>query len=665
MAIPDLLDTWNRLTDATLYGNPGGTGGVPATRQINTTAPLTGGGDLSADRTLAITLTGGGSGAVGTGRTIATTAPLTGGGDLSADRTLALTTSPAGQTPVGVTRLITTTAPLKIDGGASANLSADRTLSIIPFTGSVDGIVTHNPSGVQGKFLKDDNTWGTSAVAGVSDVTGTAPIVASPTTGSVVVSVNQFGTLTGGIVPPTGGVGSNYFACADNTWKVPGTGGFVSLQGGTPGTADTGNAHVTGTIIANTRLAAGYATPVNIATVEAYTQTALDGFLGRAAGTSGSARMYQQRSRGTLASPTATQDVDTLGQFVATGYSTTGGWNGNLEAGMVIRADGNAASTRQPSLTDIIGGDVGNFTLARMTGVGMRLESALGSISNTVRANSTLDVEGSFALRVQTFAGATTVFNVGATSCLHLADCTTAAKAFILPTAVGATGRLYGFTKVDSGPNPTSVSGTGGQKISTIDTVSMINQGESVWLYSDNANWWLLNDSRKAERGSKSSDTTVANTITETSIGGVWNDVYPQVGFSAWQFYAGKFSTTGTPTLRFRVAEPGGNKFADSGTLTMPNNAANYPFMVRTRVVVNAVSPSFVGTGRVVEAVVYIGSSTGAFTPYSMFSSFGDQNVGYFGSTYALYVTWGTASSSNTITCTAAEGGAVAVTKVV
>lgn len=67
-------------------------------------------------------------------RNINTTAPLTGGGDLSADRTLALTTSPTGQTPVGVTRTITATTPIQIDGGTSADLSANRTLSIIAAT---------------------------------------------------------------------------------------------------------------------------------------------------------------------------------------------------------------------------------------------------------------------------------------------------------------------------------------------------------------------------------------------------------------------------------------------------------------------------------------------------------------------------------------------------
>lgn len=80
-----------------------GSGGIPTTRTISTTAPLTGGGDLSANRTFAIpaatdsvagymtaadhtTLTA----SCPTTRTISTTAPLTGGGSLAANRTISI-----------------------------------------------------------------------------------------------------------------------------------------------------------------------------------------------------------------------------------------------------------------------------------------------------------------------------------------------------------------------------------------------------------------------------------------------------------------------------------------------------------------------------------------------------------------------------------------------
>lgn len=82
------------------------------------------------------------SAVVGTGRTISTTAPLAGGGDLSADRTLTISVSPgAATTVVGTTRTISTTAPIRIDAGASADLSADRTISVNDATTSTKGVV--------------------------------------------------------------------------------------------------------------------------------------------------------------------------------------------------------------------------------------------------------------------------------------------------------------------------------------------------------------------------------------------------------------------------------------------------------------------------------------------------------------------------------------------
>lgn len=115
-------------------------------------------------------------------RSISTTAPLTGGGDLSADRTLALTTSPTGQTPVGVTRTITTTAPLA--GGG--DLSADRTLTVAEFTGDAGaggaaGTVPAPAAGdsAAGKFLKSDKTWAVPPVlATVSGANGESETVA-------------------------------------------------------------------------------------------------------------------------------------------------------------------------------------------------------------------------------------------------------------------------------------------------------------------------------------------------------------------------------------------------------------------------------------------------------------------------------------------------------
>lgn len=80
---------------------------------------------------------------VGSGRTISTTAPLAGGGDLSANRTLSISVSPgAATTVVGVTRALAVSGgPLTIGGGASADLSADRTIAIATSPGSASTVV--------------------------------------------------------------------------------------------------------------------------------------------------------------------------------------------------------------------------------------------------------------------------------------------------------------------------------------------------------------------------------------------------------------------------------------------------------------------------------------------------------------------------------------------
>lgn len=95
--------------DFKVMGTAAEAGGAPATRIIATTAPLTGGGDLSADRTLVIAKATAAvdgylaaadfttfNAKVAATRSISTTAPLTGGGDLSANRTLGITQSTTG-----------------------------------------------------------------------------------------------------------------------------------------------------------------------------------------------------------------------------------------------------------------------------------------------------------------------------------------------------------------------------------------------------------------------------------------------------------------------------------------------------------------------------------------------------------------------------------------
>lgn len=117
---------------------------VATSRTINTTAPITGGGTLAADRTIAIAAAASGvdgyltaadwatfSGKVATSRTISTTSPLTGGGDLSSNRTIAI---PAAAT--GTSGYLTSTDWNTFNGKGSVSSVALSLPSIITVSGS-------------------------------------------------------------------------------------------------------------------------------------------------------------------------------------------------------------------------------------------------------------------------------------------------------------------------------------------------------------------------------------------------------------------------------------------------------------------------------------------------------------------------------------------------
>jgi hypothetical protein len=109
---------------------------VSPTRSISTTSPLTGGGDLSSDRTISILQAGSASSGylsstdwitfnskLSSTRLISTTSPLIGGGDLSSDRTISI--SQAGTSTAGyLSSADWTTFNSKIGGSGTLNYTA-------------------------------------------------------------------------------------------------------------------------------------------------------------------------------------------------------------------------------------------------------------------------------------------------------------------------------------------------------------------------------------------------------------------------------------------------------------------------------------------------------------------------------------------------------------
>lgn len=175
-----------------------GSGGfVPTSRNINTTAPLTGGGSLASDLTLAIpAATSGANGyltsadwttfnnKVATTRSIATTAPLTGGGDLSANRTFAMPVATAladGYLDADDWTTFNSKQPLITAGTTADYYRGDKTfveLNIAALTAVTSGAAA--ASGVIGQIVTASQAANTAAGVAATGDWGNAISVSIP-----------------------------------------------------------------------------------------------------------------------------------------------------------------------------------------------------------------------------------------------------------------------------------------------------------------------------------------------------------------------------------------------------------------------------------------------------------------------------------------------------
>jgi len=111
----------------------------------------------------------------------------------------------AGKVPT--TRTITATAPIRIGGGSSADLSADRTISITTYAGSAAGAVPAG-AGSTTKFLREDATWATVGTIAAATVVPDSMVFGSGKDSSL----HYDGTATVlGVAPTTGNSTYNWW----------------------------------------------------------------------------------------------------------------------------------------------------------------------------------------------------------------------------------------------------------------------------------------------------------------------------------------------------------------------------------------------------------------------------------------------------------------------
>ena len=140
-----------------VWGN-GGSGGVPTSRAVNTSTPLTGGGALSADLTLACPT------CVTTSRTVSTTAPLGGGGALSGDLTLTCTTcatGPGSSTATAVAKFTGTdgltlgaSAGVFIDASDRLGIATSSPVASLTLGSASSGLQLNNVDGANSEYMK-------------------------------------------------------------------------------------------------------------------------------------------------------------------------------------------------------------------------------------------------------------------------------------------------------------------------------------------------------------------------------------------------------------------------------------------------------------------------------------------------------------------------------
>lgn len=529
------------LIDKGIIDAAGNFTSISNTRRVDTTSPLSGGGDLSANRTLTFasqtankvlaSATSGGSAVPDFRALVAADVPslaaskITSGQLAQAQGGTGLNTSAVtnGQLLIGnttgnawvQTTLTGTVSQVTVTNGAgtitlslpqSIATSSSPAFASLKLNGSTSGTVTLSSpaaptsytltfpttAGTSGQFLQTNGsgtaTWAT-VTSGVSSITGTSnQVVASASTGDVTLSLPQ----------------------SIATSSTPAFSG-LSLAGATA---------------AANKFILGPATSTNNGVADAIVEGADSDFVATAYGT-GFAGVFRGRAaRGTLASPSAIQSGDPITNITGRGYGATA-FSTSARGRIQIQASQNWTDSAHGTNILFAVTPNGSTTLANKWALnqdgslignsGLVIGLSSSSTDPTVAADggfsrvsagvwafgtgAAASAAGTLNLTSVTLTGvlsigakasSTGTTTIDATASFWPCDTSSAGFTITLPTAVGVSGRTYYVKKTSNDANTLTIGTTSSQTIDGFTTKTITGQYASFTLISDGSNWHIL-----------------------------------------------------------------------------------------------------------------------------------------------------------------------------
>ena len=137
--------------------------------------------------------------------------------------------------------------------------------------------------------------------------------------------------------------------------------------------------------------------------------------------------------------------------------------------------------TDSPTVLVSDGGAGGNLSLSTVQDIQVTAKPTFDGLTLT----------GSIQLQHVSIDSLSSPYTVGDETVI-IADATGGNITVNLPAAAGATGRLYHVKKIDASANTVTLDGDGTETIDDALTQVLTAQYESVMIFSDGSEWWIL-----------------------------------------------------------------------------------------------------------------------------------------------------------------------------